>query len=68
MGHAPKLLGLFTSPEKKKRKNGITLIIFHYAPLTIINSIVELFRDFNLLLPPTPPPPPSTPTIKGKTY
>ena len=37
-------------------KNGITLIIFHYAPLIIIYSIVELLRDLNLLLPPTPPP------------
>ena len=49
-------------------KNGITLIIFHHAPFKIINSIVELLRDFNLLLPPTPPPPPSTPAIKVKTF
>ena len=79
MGHAPKLLKLFTSPEKwarkfehyaferQLRKNGITLIIFHYDPLIIIYSIVKLLRDFNLLLPHTPPPP-STPTNKGKTY
>ena len=80
MEHAQKLLRLFTSPEKcarqfehcaferQLRKNGITLIIFHHAPFKIINSIVELLRDFNLLLPPTPPPPPSTPAIKGKTF